>query len=94
MTTAYVVTAIPGLPEPVRITRIGAEERDVPVALPTIRDAARAILADYYGTPPSGAEVRALHAVAFGGLEGDSTLAVTVRAGQLERVREAVGRVA
>lgn len=89
---AYVVTAIPGLPEPVRITRIGAEERDVPVAQPTIRDAARAILADYYGIQPSSAEVRALHATAFGGLEGGAC-AITVRAGQVERVRDAVGRV-
>lgn len=90
---AYVCTIIPGLTEAVRVTRIGDGERDLTVRSPTVYAAASAILRDY-GVSPAPEAIRALQAVAFGGLDEHAVMAVTVRAAQIERVAEAVGRTA
>ena len=94
MTAAYVVTLLPGLPEPLRITRIGDEERDVRVRGTTLADAADAILHDATGRRWPLADVLAFSAIAFRGLGERGTLAVTVRSGVIERFADAARGVA
>ena len=93
MNPGYTLTLMPDLTDPLVVTRL-SDQRDLPVTGPTLAAAADAILRDYLQREPTWAEVRALIAVAFGGLDERGVLAVTVRAAQLERVCEAVGRVA
>lgn len=93
MISGYTVTLIPGLGPPLAVTRL-RDEADLRVAGTTIADACHAILADHLGRAPLFGEVRALEAIAFGGLDNRGVVAVTVRAGQLERVVDAARRVA
>lgn len=91
----YVVTLLPDLPEPLRLTRIGGgEERDLEVRGPTLIDAADAILADHAGRRFLLPDVMAFSAMAFSGLGERGALAITVKGDQVARFCDAARRVA
>ena len=94
MTAAFVVTVIPDLPDPLRVTRIGDIERDLVVRGATLVDAAAAILADWCGQHLPLPDAMAFAAMAFGGLGERGALAITVKGDQVARFCDAARRVA
>ena len=92
---AYVVSLMPSLPEPLRVTRVGDIERDVEVRGSTLVDAAEAILADASdGRRPALADAMAFSAIAFRGLGERGAIAVTVKGEMVGRFLDAARRVA
>lgn len=89
----YVVTLIPGVGDPLRVTALDGDGRDVSVRGTTLADAADAVLLDATGQRWPLSDVLAFSAIAFRGLGERGALAVTVRSSVVERFADAARRV-
>lgn len=89
----YCTTLIPGVSDPLRVTALDGDGRDVAVRGTTLADAADAILHDATGRRWPLSDVMAFAAIAFRGLGEGGALAVTVRSSVVERFVDAAGRV-
>lgn len=90
----YCVTLIPGVSDPLRVTALEGDGRDVPVRGATLADAADAVLHDATGRRWPIGDVMAFSAIAFRGLGDQGAMAVTVRSSVVERFADAARRVA
>ena len=88
----YCVTLIPGVGDPLRVTALDGDGRDVPVRGTTLADAADAVLFDATGRRWPIGDVTAFSAIAFRGLGESGALAVTVRASVVARFVDAARR--
>ncbi len=75
------------------MTALDDEPRDLDVHPPTLVAGARAILRDFTGVDYGMSDTMAFAAMALGGLDERSTLAITVGAAVVRRFVDAAGRV-